>query len=354
MKFMNLDRCWKKHETEFLSAITKVGKSGNWVSSYKFDGNKDDHVELLADAIRKETGYQYVLPCSSGTDALYLALSAHGIIPGSEVVSSVFTFGATAEVVRQMGAYNTFKDINTNFLMDYDFDHSESTRAVVTTSLFGLPYFADHDYGGVAIIEDGCQCFGSSRCYDIDATYVTSFYPTKSVGTIGEGGVLCTNDWEVYDKALRLVNHGISTGIPHTISTGGNYRMSQIQAAIILVRMRHMGFESEQRAIIANRYNDGLPSVGKPVIDTSAGHTHSVYTIRHPQRDKIKKSLEDSGIPSAIYYPRPLNWYPGMGDEDKRFPMAERACGQVLSLPICPYMSLEEVDQVIKGVNKVT
>lgn len=313
-------------------------------------------------------GVKHAVSCASGTDALALALRAAGIGPGDEVITTPFTFIATAEAIRYVGARAVFVDIDeASFNMDPDKLEqaiTHATRALLPVHLFGqpadmprlLPICEAHD---LIVIEDCAQSFGAHiqgrRTGSFGALGCFSFYPSKNLGCYGDGGLLSTGSETLAEALQVLRNHGSRRRYYHDI-IGYNSRLDELQAAILRTKLRHIERFNEQRRRVARTYDALLTDLPVTIpADTGIGyHVYHQYTILTPQRDRIMQRLADAGIASAIYYPVPLHRQPALAEEGRsvQLPLAERVAAQCLSLPMYPELPAETIETICEGVKR--
>jgi dTDP-4-amino-4,6-dideoxygalactose transaminase len=308
---------------------------------------------------------------TSGTDALLVALMALGIGPGDEVVLPTFTFFATAGVVTRLGATPVFVDVDP---VDYCIDPrdlrvriGDRTRAIIPVHLFGQAAAMDEIMevaGEIPVVEDCAQAWGASfkgrQVGSIGAMGAYSFFPSKNLGCFGDGGLVTTSDSEL-DRSLRALRvHGQSGPYQHPV-VGGNFRIDALQAAVLRVKLPHVGGWVEGRRANAEGYrelfsNAGLEhTVGLPVAVADRGHTFNQYVIRAPRRDELRAYLADRGIGVAVYYPLPLHLQPcfeGLGYEEGDFPVAEQASREVLALPVFPELAESELEEVVHAIEE--
>lgn len=318
--------------------------------------------------------------CNSGTDALFLALRAVNIGPGDEVITTPFTFFATAEVISAVGAKPVFVDVDPQTL-NLDLEQLEAainndTRAILPVHIFGQPVdmtrlMAIARSHNLVVIEDCAQatgaewagqkvgCLGDIGCF--------SFFPTKNLGAFGDGGAVTTNNPAIASQVRILKNHGQSAKYYYE-QIGINSRLDTMQAAILLVKLHYLDSWNQQRRILAERYNQFLSGINDiiPPQELAGGKcVWNQYTIRFNNqkleekvnsdfssswRDWISIKLQKKGIGSTIYYPTPLHLQPvykSLGYQVGQLPVVEQACRQVLSLPMFPELLTEQQDQVI-------
>lgn len=313
------------------------------------------------------TGATHCISCANGTDALQIALMAIGVGPGDEVIIPGFSYFATAEAAVLLGATAVFVDID---IATFNIDHTlieaaitNKTKAIIPVSLYGQ--CANFDQineiaarHGIVVIEDAAQSFGSSyngrKSCSHTTIACTSFFPTKPLGCYGDGGAIFTSDPDLAIVLRQIARHGQDRRYHH-IRIGVNSRLDSLQAAILLSKLEILDDEIMARQRIADYYQTHLNS---SVISTpDVGHLHrsawAQYTVRVANRDLVQKKLHDLGIPTVVHYPLPLNQQPATANEWANLPHGDRACEEVLSLPIHPYMSASDQDRVIEGLRSV-
>lgn len=326
-------------------------------------------VHRLEDEIARYCGAPYAVGVSSGTDALLLALMALGIGPGDEVITTPYTFIATAGSIVRSGARPVFVDIDpTRFTIDPKLiaDRvTERTRAILPVHLFGrcaemepiLRLAAEHQ---IAVIEDTAQALGAEDEFGRRAGCVGllgcfSFYPTKNLGAFGDAGMVITSDSSLASTLLALRNHGSSTKYSHSL-LGGNFRLDELQAAILTVKLKHLDQWTEQRISNAERYDTlfrkrGLgDQIQLPELPKNERHVFNQYVIRAPRRDELSHFLESRGIGHDIYYPIPLHLQPCfqyLGYKEGDMPASEQAAREALALPIYPELTQPMLEYVV-------
>jgi dTDP-4-amino-4,6-dideoxygalactose transaminase len=311
-------------------------------------------------------GVKHAVATSSGTTALQTAILAYGIGPGDEVITTPFTFIASANSIVFAGAKPVFVDIDER---TYNMDPCQieaaitpRTKAILPVHLFGNPcdmeaildIAARH---GLALIEDACQAHGASINGQMVGGFGTgcfSFYPTKNI-TTAEGGIVTTNDDALADRARLIRNHGQRERYYHE-SLGYNFRMTEIQAAIGLVQVGKLAQFVETRRANARYLNQHLQGVVMPYEAPGHRHAYHQYTVRVPKvRDRMVAHLRERGIGTGIYYPVPVHKqavYQHLGYRDS-LPVTEKACDEVLSLPVHPALSQEDLEHIVEGVNSL-
>jgi dTDP-4-amino-4,6-dideoxygalactose transaminase len=330
-------------------------------------------VRALEERFAAMCGTREAVAVSSGTAALMTALSVHGIGPGDEVITTPFTFAATANAVLFTGARPVFVDVRDD---DFNIDPSiieaaitPRTRAVLPVHLYGQPcdmtaIEAIAQKHGLLIVEDACQAHGAGVGDRLAGSFGTgcfSFYATKNM-TTGEGGMITTDDPAIAEKARRFRNHGESSRYVSE-SLGYNFRMSDILAAIGLVQLEKLAARNEQRRANAGFLSERLRGVVLPRELPGRRHVFHHYTVRVPStdgtasaRDALAARLAEAGIETGVYYPTPVHRQPlyvGLSYRDD-LPVAERLSREVLSLPVHPALSRDDLETVVRAVNEVT
>jgi len=323
-------------------------------------------VQALEREIARYCGARYAVGVASGTDALILALAASGIGPGDQVLVPPFSFIATADSVSLLGATPVFVDIQPD---TFNLDPARlaarltpRTRAIIPVHLYGQP--ADMDpilaiarQHNLKVIEDCAQALGSTyrgrKAATLGDLGCLSFFPSKNLGGCGDGGMI-VSDSEEMDRRLRaLRNHGC---VRKYVSQeqGWNSRLDELQAAILRVKLRHLDTWNAQRRAHAARYHNlllAVPGVATPKVPP--GHVFHQYTIRVPRRDRVQQFLAEQGVASTVYYPVPIHLQPvyaSLGHGQGDFPESERASAEVLSLPIYPELTTDQINYVAETV----
>ena len=334
-------------------------------------------VRELEQRLAAYCGCKYGVGVASGTDALRLTLTALGIGPGDEVITTPFTFIATANTISHCGAKPVFVDIDPQ---TYNIDPTaieaaitERTRALLLAHLYGQPADMDPimelaEAHGLYVIEDAAQAIGAHypstssgrrkgrRVGSIGHAGCLSFYPTKNLGAYGDGGMVVTNDALLAERVDALRRQG-SKKKYHAEVLGFNSRLDSLQAAILGVKLKYLDGWNEARRRVAQRYNellDGLP-VTTPYESPDAYHVYHQYTIRAPQRDALAAYLKDHGIGTMIYYPVPLHLqrlYADLGYGEGSLPVSEAASREVLSLPMYPELTEAQQQEVARAIRE--
>jgi UDP-2-acetamido-2-deoxy-ribo-hexuluronate aminotransferase len=354
--FMDLKGQFAAYEGDIRAQIDDVLKSGAFIMGPKG--------AALEKALGGYVGARHAFGCSSGTDALLLALMAYGVKAGDEIVTTPFTFIATAEVISLLGAVPVFVDIDP---VSYNIDPAKieaaitpKTRGIIAVSLYGQcadleAILAVAERRGLFLVEDGCQSFGAMRNGKRSCGFAhvgtTSFFPSKPLGCYGDGGMVFTSDDGIADMISGLRNHGQWERYRHRV-IGINGRLDDLQAAILLAKFARFDEELAARERIAARYSNALGDVVTvPAIVPGNSHVFAQYSVRTPQRDALAKALNDAGVPTAVHYPIPLHLqeaFAGLGRGEGAFPVAEAVSREILSLPMSAFLSQADQDTVIR------
>lgn len=363
---LDLKAQYNSIRNEIQEAVSGVLESGHYVLG--------PNVKTLEEEIAAYCGVKYAVGVANGTDALMLSLLTHGIGTGDEVITTPYTFFATAEVVSQLGATPVFVDIDAK-TYNLDVNQIEAritkrTKAIIPVHLFGQ--MADMDAvtaiarkHNLAAIEDACQAIGARykgrMAGSIGNTGCFSFFPTKNLGGYGDGGMVVTNDEAVVEKLRVLRAHGSKPKYYHSM-IGYNSRLDELQAAILRVKFRYIDEWNKRRAERAAEYDRLFAGseVGIPYAEQGNKHIYHLYIISSPKRDQIKAALAIEGIASAIYYPVPLHRqevYRSLGYGEGSLPVAEKAAKETLALPLYPELTREQqvriADIVLASVGRV-
>jgi len=380
--FANLKKQYFMYQPELEKEMDKVLNNASYIMG--------DAVRELENNLQEFTGAKHAITCSSGTDALLLAMMALDIKPGDEIITTPFTFIATAETIALLGAIPVFVDIDEK---TYNIDPSkieekitEKTKAIIPVSLYGQPCDMDairallekvegrrqKTEGGdeddsstfnlqpstsIKLIIDGAQSFGAtykgkSEVHYCDI-YTTSFFPAKPLGCFGDGGAVFTNDDTLAEKIKSLRVHGQSKRYHHKyIGIGG--RMDTIQCAVVNVKLKHYKKDLALRQDVARKYTRALKekNIILPYVDERATSAWAQYSIRVKNRDDVQAKLKEQGIPTAVHYPMPLHLqeaFEYLGYKEGDFPVAERVSKEIMSLPMNPYLGDDEINFIAKA-----
>jgi UDP-2-acetamido-2-deoxy-ribo-hexuluronate aminotransferase len=358
MQFIDLKTQTKRIEKELFARIKCVIEHGGFIMG--------PEVLELEQQLVQYVGVKHALAVSSGTDALLIALMALGVTAGDEIITTPFSFFATAEVIALLGAIPVFVDIEKN---TYNINPSlieaaitPKTKAIMPVSLYGQ--CADFDaINAIAarhqlpVIEDAAQSFGAiykgKRSGALSTIGCTSFFPSKPLGCFGDGGACFTDDEALAARMNEIRIHGQAKRYHHT-SLGINGRLDTLQAAILLEKLVIFPEEITLREEVAARYQQMLPAeVKKPIIQAGNNSVYAQYTIEVQHRDAMQAALQEKGIPTAVHYPAGLHeqpifkaLYPGV----QHFPNTEYAARHVMSLPMHPYLSVNDQEKICDAV----
>ncbi len=363
--FIDLKAEFASLRGELMAAVTRVFESQHFILGEEVEGLESELAEFLE--VRE------AVTCASGTAALELALQALGIGPGDEVITTPFTFVASAGAVMQARARPVFVDIDpATFNLNPSLVEqavTPRTRAIIPVHLFGLPA----ELGPVlelarrhqlAVIEDAAQAIGARAegrpVGGLGTLGCFSFFPTKNLGAAGDGGLIATQD-PALGARLRLMRvHGSGSRYHYEI-LGTNSRLDALQAAVLRVKLRHLSERTRRRQELASRYSELFrqaqldKQVPAPFAPPERTHVFHQYVIRCARRDELRKFLAGSGLPSEIYYPVPLHLQPAfapLGYRAGAFPQAEAACREVLALPIYPELDPGNQVAIVETISK--
>lgn len=356
IEFIDLKRQFMAYKEDILARMHPVMEDARFILG--------SEINELEQTLSAYVNMPYALAVASGTDALLIPLMAAGVKPGDEVITTPFTFIATAEVIQFLGAKPVFVDVDPDTCL-IDVTKIErvlnaNTKAIIGVSLYGqmadMQAIGDiADKYGLLSIEDGAQSFGASnkfgRSCGVSKVGATSFFPSKPFGCFGDGGMVFFQDEELFKRSRMIRIHGQDKRYIHDI-LGINGRMDTLQAAILLGKWPHFQDEVEKRQALGDYYRKSLRKIeGVKILDIKPGNTH-VYgqmTIRVKLRDELVKYLNSKQIPTAVHYPRPLHLQPvfaHLGYHAGDFPDSECVASEVLSLPFHPFLQTEEVDYI--------
>ena len=360
--FLDLKAEYATMREDIRAAVDKVFESQQFIMG--------PEVKQLEAAIAAFIGSSFAIGCASGSDALLLVLMALGVDSGDEVITPPFTFVATAGSISRLKAKPVFVDIDRE-TYNLDVTRLEAaitsrTKAIMPVHLFGLPAEMEKiteiaRAHGLPVIEDAAQSIGA-RYHDqhvgnIGACGCFSFFPSKNLGGAGDGGMITTNDPELAERISVLRDHGSRKKYQYDL-LGMNSRLDSLQAAILLVKFKHLEALSKARRRNADRYRQlfrraGLDKlIAVPVEPKGLHHVYNQFVIRVPERDQLREHLRNCAIPTEIYYPSPLHLQPAFADLDYHagdFPQSEEASQHVLALPVFPQMTEEQQKMVVDG-----
>ncbi|QIT55585.1 DegT/DnrJ/EryC1/StrS family aminotransferase [Aquisalimonas sp. 2447] len=325
------------------------------------------NVQSLEEEVARYLGAGHAVACNSGTDALHLALAALDVGPGDEVITSPFTFIATAEAIRYVGATPVFVDIDSR-TFNLDLNQVEDaigpgTRAILPVHLFGQPVdmpalMALAERHDVLVVEDCAQSFGAVVDERSTGTFgaagAFSFFPSKNLGAYGDAGMVTTNDANVAEELRVLRNHGSRERYHHNV-IGYNSRLDEVQAMILRAKLKRIGQYNACRRRVAESYNErlgGVPGITTPYVDGRGRHVYHQYTVLADPREQIMSALRSADIGCAVYYPVPLHRQPVFRDAyaDVQLPISERIAEYCLSLPIYPELTDQQILRVTETI----
>lgn len=359
---LNLKRQYLSIKEEIDTMIDNVLAEQNFILGRE--------VKELETAIASYIRGKYAIAVASGTDALLLALKAAGVGNGDEVITTPFTFVATADTILLAGATPVFVDIDhSTFNIDPELIKkaiTKKTKAIIPVHLYGLSCDMDSIMkiareDSLIVIEDVAQAFGGrwgeKRLGSIGLAGCFSFFPSKNLGCFGDGGMVVTSDLRVAEKVEMLRKHG-GRDKYNVDMLGHNSRLDTLQAAILLAKFRHIDKWNKGRRIVAELYNKelcGINGLELPAVNLQAYHVYHQYTIRTKRRDELQRHLKDKGIGSMVYYPVPLHMqkvFNGVTNIVSSLKNSENAANEVLSLPIEPLQTLDETMHVVKMIKE--
>ena len=364
LPFIDLKYQYSLIRDEIHAGIDRVLESGHYILGAE--------IAELEKQLAEYAGVKHALACSSGTDALLMALMALGIGPGDAVFTTPFTFFATVETIALVGATPVFADIDEG---TYNIDPAKleeailkveregklKPKAVIPVDLFGLT--ADYkaikplaDAHGLAIIEDACQAFGAvdpsgKRAPSLGTIGCTSFFPAKPLGCYGDGGAVFTDDDDLYDKLYSILVHGRSAEDRYNnVRLGLNARCDTIQAAVLLAKLKLFPGEVEMRQVVADRYRAGLKGlVSVQTIPEGCVSVYAQFCPRSPKFAEIQAALKAADVPTARYYPIPMHLLGAteyLGYRKGDMPVSEACAADIFALPMHPYLKAEDIDRI--------
>jgi UDP-2-acetamido-2-deoxy-ribo-hexuluronate aminotransferase len=368
MQFIDLHKQQSFIKEQLMVNISNVLTHGKYING--------PEVAKLEQTLAAFAGTRFALGCASGTDALLMALMAYGIKQGDAVFTTPFTFIATAEVIALVGATPVYVDIHADtFNMDagkliqsiekIKKEGRYKPKGIIPVDLFGQP--ADYDeINAIAsrynlfVLEDAAQSFGAlykgRRAGSLAHAAATSFFPAKPLGCYGDGGMVFTDNEELYNSLVSIRVHGKGQDKYDNVRIGLNGRLDTMQAAVLLAKFTVFERELEKRQLVSKRYSQALESVCRvPNVKEHNESAWAQYSIVHEKRDRIAAHLKAENIPTAIYYPKPLHLqqafgYLGLREGD--FPVSERISERIISLPMHPYLEQREQEVIIDSVRQ--
>jgi len=349
------------HLSEFRAAFAEVAESGQYILG--------PYVAAFEKQLAAYCGVGHAIGVGSGTDALMISLMALGVGPGDEVITSPLSYVHTAGCVARLGAKPVFCDVNPrtyNLAVEsLEACVTDKTKAIVPVHLYGQmcnmePIMELARARGIKVLEDADQAIGAKfdgkMAGSVGDAGIFSFFPTKNLSAMGDAGAVVTNDGDLAERIRRKRVHGLEPGYRVRV-LGGNFRLDAIQAKVLSIKLPLLDAQTRRRREIADRYNRLLEDlqVSTPVEADKRYHTYNHYTVRVRSggRDPLMAHLEACGIESKIYYPVPLHrleCFMHLGYREGEFPVAEKAAGEVMALPIFPEMTSAQQDEVVDAV----
>ena len=359
--FVNYPEHYRRMQNEIDSAIREALSKGDLILR--------DQLRRFEENVASFVGVKYAVGVNSGTDALYLSLRAAGIGQGDEVITVAHTFVATVAVIIHCGATPILVDVGEDFNMNVgqlEQAITPRTKAIIPVYLNGrlcdmerlMTIASKHN---LILIEDAAQALGASfngqKAGSFGLTGCFSFYPAKMLGAAGDGGIVTTNDKEMAERICLLRDHGQNRTTGDILCFGFNSRLDNLQAAMLDVKLKHLPEWIERRRELANLYHQGLsdlPELKLPPPPESDGLYFDVYqnyAVRSKERDKLVAHLRESGIEILISWPKPMHYHEALGISHFRLPKTEQISNEVLSLPMYPELSDENVEFVIESIH---
>ena len=334
---------------ELKEAFARTLESGKFIFGPEVEAFEREVADML--------GTQDAVSCANGTDALVLVLDALEIGPGDEVICPAFTFYATAEAIARRGATPVFADIDPTSLnldpADVERRVTERTKAIMPVHLFGRPA-PDFSGLGFPVIEDAAQAFGAGGiATSIASTF--SFFPTKNLFALGDGGLISVNDADLAKRLRMLRFHG-SESKKEFVYVGYNSRLDAMQAAFLRIFLRHIEGWNVQRREAAARYGELLDGLVETPVDEE-GHVYHMYCVRSPERDRLAAALKDADIATAVYYQPPLHLQPALaylGYSEGDLPETEKASRENLCLPLWAGITEEQQAEVVSVLKRAS
>lgn len=355
---VNLKRQHDALATEIRAAMDRVVETGDFILGREVTAFENEFAAYC--------GAKHCVGVGNGLDALTIALKAVGVGPGGEVITVANTFVATALAIHHAGATPVLVDHDPE---TYNLDPrrlsaaiTQRTKAILPVHLFGQPADMDAinaiaDEHGLTVIEDACQAHGSRykgrRAGTLGRVAAFSFYPGKNLGALGDAGAIVTDDDALADGIRAVRNYGSRVKYHHTVR-GFNSRLDSLQAAVLRVKLRHLDAWNETRRQRAAQYRELLAETDLvlPAVSDDVEHVFHLFAVECHDRDTVLQTLRDQGIDAGIHYPIPIHLQPAFGEHciiPRPLPEAERSSQEILSLPLCPFITESEVDTVVQA-----
>ncbi|EKD28512.1 MAG: hypothetical protein ACD_79C00287G0019 [uncultured bacterium] len=358
--FCDLKRQYRRIKTEIDNAIFSVIEETAFV--------RGKYVSEFEVGFKKKTGAKNCISCGNGTDAIYIVLKSLGVGPGDEVITTSLSWIATSETITQAGAKPVFVDLDPYFCLDVskiEAKVNSRTKAIIPVHLYGQPAEMDKimaicKKNNLFLIEDCAQAhfskYKEKNVGLLGNAGTFSFYPGKNLGAYGDAGVIITDDDTLAAKCRMFANHGSVTKHDHEIE-GINSRMDGIQAAVLTVKLQYILEWNEKRlqnALLYNKLLKNIIQIKTPEIRTDCTHIFHLYVIRSEKRNELQKYLQENNISTAIHYPKALPFlkaYGYLNNKEKDFPVAYKYQNEILSLPMFPELSSEEIEYVCEKIS---
>jgi UDP-2-acetamido-2-deoxy-ribo-hexuluronate aminotransferase len=360
MEFTDLKTQYRVLKADMDARIQRVLDHGQFILG--------PEVREMEEKLAAYTGSAHCVSVASGTEALLIALMALDVKPGDEVITTPFTFVATAEMIVLLGAKAVFVDVEEDtanmVAAQLEAAITPRTRAIMPVSLYGQPGDMDEINAiaarhRLAVIEDAAQSFGATykgrKSCNLSTIGCTSFFPSKPLGCYGDGGAIFTNDAALATAMREIRVHGQSGRYVHTrIGVGG--RMDSIQCAVILAKLERFEWEVERRIALARRYDELLGRLRPIRVKSDRTSVYAQYTLRSAKRDALQQALKAKGIPTAVHYPKSLHQQPAYAADyrGKSFPVSEKLAREVISLPMSADLKETDQDQIARAIIEAT
>jgi UDP-2-acetamido-2-deoxy-ribo-hexuluronate aminotransferase len=367
IEFIDLKAQQQKIYPQLRDRIDRVLAHGKYIMG--------PEIKELEERLAAYVGVKHVITCSSGTDALLMPLMAYGVGPGDAIFTTPFTFIATAEVVQLLGATPVFVDIEPRtFNLDpealekatVNLHKNPQTAAlkpkgIITVDLFGQPAPYDRinalaQQHGLFVLEDAAQSFGATykgqKTCSLADVAATSFFPAKPLGCYGDGGAVFTDNDDMAARLISIRVHGQGSNKYDNVRIGINGRLDTLQAAILLAKLDIFDQEVQARQEAAQRYSQGLQAaVQVPYVAPECTSVWAQYSVLSDYKPALMQKLKEAGVPTAVYYPKPLHLqeaFAHLGYRPGDFPVSEQAAGHIFSLPMHPYLSPEQQEEIVR------
>jgi dTDP-4-amino-4,6-dideoxygalactose transaminase len=362
--FVDLKTQYTNVKTELDKSLESVIDDATFVG-----GSNNKYTQDFENKFAEYIGVKHCISCGNGTDALEIAIKAAGIGTGDEVIVPALTWISTSEAVGNCGATPVFVDVDpTTYTIDtkrIERAVSPKTKAIIPVHLYGLPADMDEivkiaQKHNLLIIEDCAQAHGAKyknhKVGTLGKVATFSFFPTKNLGAWGDAGCIVTNDDQIMLLARKIANHGMIKRHEHEFE-GRNSRMDAIQSAILSVKLKYLDNWNNRRISLAKFYDKNLPAqIIRPLCKEGSSHVYHLYVIQVEDRDNLKEKLKEAGIETAVHYPTALPFlktYSHLGHQESDFPVAGNLTKKILSLPMFPELTEEQLMFVVKNISDI-